>query len=318
MAKLTIAAPAKVNLHLRVAARRPDGFHDLESIFAALAFGDTLHFETLDDDNALEIEMAGDWALPPLPMEHNIIFRAVRGFRSQTGFVRGLRVGVEKRIPPGGGLGGGSSDAASTLLALNSLAGGQSLDGPSLAALAASLGSDVPFFLTETGAALATGRGERLEPLPSPAGLFLVLVNPGFPSETAAAFRLLDEYRAAGGPAHEGGEKPDSGLSGAALSRFLANSPRDWPFTNDFLPVFLHDFGQKPYKVSEAHAYRSIIAGLRDLGADFAGLSGAGSTCFGVFTRREQAAEAEKALSGHWNFVKFSFLLAHKAVAVLE
>jgi 4-diphosphocytidyl-2-C-methyl-D-erythritol kinase len=318
MAKLTIAAPAKVNLHLRVKARRPDGFHDLESVFVALAFGDTLYFETLNEDNALEIEMAGDCALPGLPTEQNIVFKAISGFRNQTGYVQGLRVRVEKRIPPGGGLGGGSSDAASTLLALNSLAGGRSLDGPSLAALAASLGSDVPFFLTETGAALVRGRGELIQTLPPPEGLFLVLVNPGFPSETAGAFRLLDEYRAAGGPAPDGGEKPDLGPLEAAVSRILTNSPRHWPFTNDFLPVFLHDFGQKPYKVSEAKAYRSIIGGLRDLGADFAGLSGAGSTCFGVFAQQERAQEAEKVLSGRWNFAKFSFLLAHRAIAVLE
>ena len=198
MAILTIQAPAKVNLYLRIKERRPDGFHNLESIFAALAFGDTLHFELLDEEGALEIRMEGQFsgedAIPP---GKNLIFRAISLFRSKTGYSQGLRVRVDKRIPLGGGLGGGSSDAASSLIALNALykTNGGFLDDDSMSEMAALLGSDAPFFLGETGASYVSGRGERLWPLKAPENLFLVLVNPGFPSETPEAFRLVDEFR---------------------------------------------------------------------------------------------------------------------------
>jgi 4-diphosphocytidyl-2-C-methyl-D-erythritol kinase len=319
MPKITVEAPAKVNLHLRVKARRPDGFHDLESIFVSLAFGDALHFELLSEDKALEILMEGDSAAlaavpAALPTEKNIIFKAVSLFRIRTGFDQGLRVRVEKRIPLGGGLGGASSNAASTLLALNSLyvaASGSPLSTDSLAEMAASLGSDVPFFLTKSGAAWVTGRGEKIRPLEAPKNLFFVLVNPGFPSETAAAFRLLDEIRGA----LPGNRLNDADNPEAALINALAGPPRTWPFENDFLPVFLRDSARGD---ANARSYRKIIGQLRDLGADFAGLSGAGSTCFGVFAEREQAAEAEKSLSKTWKLVKYSFLLARRAIAVLE
>ena len=317
---LTIEAPAKVNLHLGIKNRRPDGFHDLESIFLALDFGDTLHFESLAAENTLEICMDGEHSgINALPPEKNIIFRAVSLFRKKTGYNRGLRVRVEKRIPPGGGLGGGSSDAASTLLALNMLAsadkGGllgpglldRGLLGPhSLAEIAASLGSDVPFFLYKAGAAWVSGRGEIIKPVEVPLAckpaFFFVLVNPGFPSETAEAFRLLNEYRM---------EHKSNGAdticetaaehSGQALIKALADHPRNWPFENDFAPVFIH---------LKKYVYQDIIAQLRELGADFAGLTGAGSTCFGVFTERVQAEKACEVLLKTRNFVIITFPLA--------
>ena len=311
MPKLTIAAPAKVNLHLRITAKRPDGFHDLESLFASLDFGDTLHFEVLDADEALELRMEGEGKAAAVPPEQNIIYRAVSLFRSRTGYRRGLWIRVEKRIPLGGGLGGGSSDAASTLLALNSLAGCP-LDAASLAETAAALGSDAPFFLAETGAAWVRGRGELVRPLAAPQNLWLVLVNPGFSSGTAAAFRLLDGYRAACGA------QPAACPPEDELVRALAGSPKTWPFVNDFLPVFTGDSGQDFGHGSTAGAYRDMLAALGKLGADFAGLSGSGATCFGVFTDREQALGAERILSQTWKFVKYSFLLARRAIAVLE
>ena len=326
MPKLTIAAPAKINLHLRVKEKRPDGFHELESVFAALAFGDTLHFELLPEDSALEIEMHGDFPqAAALPIEQNLIYKAVSRFRSHSGYTRGLRVRVEKRIPLGGGLGGGSSDAASTLLALNCLsangaagdaasgaASGGPLDAAALAEIAASLGSDVPFFLAETGAAWVRGRGERIRPLVSPKNLSVVLVNPGFESETAAAFRLLDALRASGSVKPAPCPPPD------ALIRLFAESPRNWPFVNDFLPVFTHNSAQNPGSVSAAAAYRDILAAFTELGADFAGLSGAGATCFGVFAEREQAEKTGQILSRTWNCVKVTFLLARRPIPVLE
>jgi 4-diphosphocytidyl-2-C-methyl-D-erythritol kinase len=294
---LTVQAPAKINIHLEVKNTRSDGFHSLRSVFLALSFGDTLHFEPLSPSESLEIRMR-----PVIPIEKNITFKAVSLFRRHTGFNQGLRIRVDKRIPLGGGLGGGSSDAAAALLALNTLATDASfppLDSASLAALAASLGSDVPFFLNNTGAALVTGRGEIIQPLAIRAGLWIVLVNPGFHSDTGEAFRLLDQFR----EAFRASEGEFFEHLSSDFSAILDGPPRAWPFTNDFLPVFFQDSGLKA-------AYSAILNRLKDEGAEFAGLSGAGSSCFGVFSDRKSALKAKNELSKKWNFVKTTFPLA--------
>ncbi|MDR0301995.1 MAG: 4-(cytidine 5'-diphospho)-2-C-methyl-D-erythritol kinase [Treponema sp.] len=274
---LIITAPAKVNLHLAVLERRPDGFHNLESVFLALDFADTLFFEPFDQENALEIDMKTGSV--PIPAEKNIIFRTISLFRAKTGFFQGLRVKVEKRIPIGGGLGGGSSNAASTLLALNKLASSP-LNRDSLLEMGASLGSDIPFFLREIPAAKVTGRGECIEPIDIPR-LFLVLVNPGFHSDTAAAYRLLDKKRE--GEKIASSKAPENGIA--------FNS-----FWNDFLPVF-----EEP----EKSVYNDIIAQLEEIGAEYANLSGSGSTCFGVFYDRAKAEKAAVVLRDKWSFSEF-------------
>jgi len=301
MTTLTLKAPAKINLHLQVKEKRTDGFHELDSVFAALDFGDVLHFESLGESLSHDGELLIEMDAPPdtrqaLPPSKNIISRAVALFRERTGFHTGLKIRLEKRIPLGGGLGGGSSDAASTLLALNTLAGDRSsgvapLDADALAELGAVLGSDVPFFLMGCAAARVGGRGETVQPLKIPPGLWIVLVNPGFSSDTGEAFRLLDQFRA---------ETAETAEIAAGIA--VPDTPGDWPFTNDFLPVFLRN---------PAHntAYQNMLGQLREQGAEFAGLSGAGSTCFGVFTDRGRAQKAQERLQLQWNFVKFSFFL---------
>jgi 4-diphosphocytidyl-2-C-methyl-D-erythritol kinase len=299
--KLSIAAPAKVNLHLAVNNRRQDGFHDLESVFLAVDFGDILHFDPVPGENEAEIIMEG--LKFNLLLEQNIIFKALSLFRSRTGFNQSMKIKVEKRNPPGGGLGGGSSDAASALLALNKLAGSPLSPGE-LMEMALSLGSDVPFFICQTAAALVTGRGETIEPLEA-SEFYLVLVNPGFPSDTAAAFRLLDEYRVKNGSekaSRKGAETQKKfEISEALNPNSSSASPRlcvrnfDHYF-NDFLPVFSE---------KERTAYNGIISRLRELGAVYANLSGAGSTCFGVFIEKKQAEDAAAALRKDWDFAEF-------------
>ena len=318
---MKVEAPAKLNLHLQIGDRRPDGFHDIESLFAALAWGDTLSFETFPKPQALEIRM--DWqplgalfsdGLPAIPPEKNIISRAVSLFRSRTGYEEGLKITVEKRIPPGGGLGGGSSDAAATLLALNRLAseGKNPVSDAALAEMGASLGSDVPFFFhADTGIAWISGRGERVQPLELPESarnLSIVLVNPGFSSDTAEAYRLFDLWR--------GKNPPILPQDSAFLLKSLSGPPQNWPFFNDFLTVFKAASkaaaGESPSMSETFTIYQSIIAGLREQGADFAGLSGSGSTCFGVFSGREKAGLARKNLVVLWPFVVDTFLLARQ------
>jgi 4-diphosphocytidyl-2-C-methyl-D-erythritol kinase len=353
---LKIEAPCKINLHLWIGDRRADGYHDLWSIFAALDFGDTLGFEILGVDGFCDIltdsQIPGvnpEFGSPvsvskgnqgsagtlgfPVPLEKNIVYKAVSLYRSRTGFNRGLRIYLEKRIPLGGGLGGGSSDAAAALMALNTLAGGP-LSLPELAELAEQLGSDVPFFLSG-GFAWVSGRGECIEPLSLPgnlpgragdlpdklqnssdklSNLSVVLVNPGFPSGTVEAFRQLDLWREKGWVG-----RGSSGPSDEALKQALGSHPRDWPYENDFLSVFLAGKDGETGMVSNAaKAYGDIISRLGALGADFSGLSGAGSTCFGIFTDGGTAEKAAKALKNEWNTVQLTFFLARSAVTVLE
>jgi len=307
MSAITIEAPAKLNLHLKVGNRRPDGFHDIESLFLALAFGDTLHFETTPLETAAPPEIRMNWQLSG----ENIISRAVSLFRERTGFNQGLNVTVEKRIPPGGGLGGGSSNAAAALLALNRLAADNGLlSGAELAEIAALLGSDVPFFLHNTTAAWVTGRGEQIQPLELPESLMnlaFVLVNPGFPSDTAEAYRLLDDIRLSQNFTTEYAEFLIRKPSFLRETPWLNNSsPREWPFFNDFLPVLSNS--------DKGSFYQRIMGELRELGAEFAGLSGSGSTCFGVFSGQSQAESARDNLRERWPFVIFSFLLARRTI----
>ena len=299
-----IQAPCKINVHLSIGNKRPDGFHDLESIFATLALSDTLRFERMGGEGESILSINHEISGQALPVEQNLVLKAVSLFRERTGFRAAFRIRLDKRIPAGAGLGGGSSDAASTLLALNHLAD-QPLSGGELSEMAALLGSDVPFFLAG-GAAFVSGRGERVEPVKSPQGLWVVLVQPPFSSDTSCAYRLLDRERR---PVREGllGRR----LSKKALIRALEDDPATWPFYNDFLPVFLEQGG------TEAAAYRSVLENLRNSGASFAGLSGSGSCCFGVFTAEKMAKNAEKTLSSGKNNTILTFFLAQKANVVL-
>jgi 4-diphosphocytidyl-2-C-methyl-D-erythritol kinase len=325
-------APCKINLHLRVKERRPDGYHELESVFLALALGDTLHFELGDAGEADEFtaedgrprapgqEEAG--GLEEIPGPDNIVLKATALFRAKTGFDRALRIRLEKRVPLGAGLGGGSSDGAATLAALNGLAKQaghpRPLDGAELEKAAAELGSDAPFFLgllTAGGgdAAWVTGRGEHIRPIEGPPDCAVLLANPGFPSNTAEAYRLLDLRRAERGL----GNGPGTGLPAQSLIAALKGPPSRWPYGNDFLELFLAG------NDAQAAAYRSILEGLRSGGADFCGLTGSGSTCFGIFTEEGAAEKAAETLRGGGNtpergiFTVLTFPLAYLGKRVL-
>lgn len=312
----TIEAPGKINLHLAVGNRRADGYHDLVSVFVSLGFGDTLAFTALEGDfprNFTALELTGPFSgAEGLSPRENIVVRAAALFREKTGYDRPLRIALEKRIPPGGGLGGGSSDAASALLALDALAE-TCLGAGELAKIGEKLGSDVPFFLYG-GAALVSGRGERVRPFEMPPGrLSVLLVNPGFSSGTAAAFAKLDEFRARNARIADsfgklfGKECP----AGEDLIRFLGENPASWPYVNDFLPVLRED-------KERGEAYKRIFRDLEGAGADFSGLSGSGSTCFGIFADKESAERAFDALFRSWSFVKLTFFLAYNPRPVLK
>ncbi len=190
---LELPSPCKINLLLNILGRRPDGFHELETVMHPVALWDTLRVEAAAEGIGLTCND------PLVPTgETNLVCRAAAAFLQATGLQTGLRFQLEKRIPTAAGLGGGSSNAATTLLGLNQL-WNQPLPPSGLARLAATLGSDVPFFL-HGGPALATGRGEQVEPvgeLPAMRGVWVLLIHPGFGVATPWAYRQLANFPAA-------------------------------------------------------------------------------------------------------------------------
>lgn len=188
---MKVAAPCKTNLFLEVLERRPDGFHELDTVFTTLALADALELELLLDGR-LELVVEGD---PTVPADAtNLVWRAADALRVAAGRPDlGARLLVLKRVPAGGGLGGGSSDAAAALVALDAL-WRTALGEARLLELAAGLGSDVPFFL-RGGLQRGQGRGERLAPLTPPARpLDLVLVLPGFACPTGQVYGALGPF----------------------------------------------------------------------------------------------------------------------------
>jgi 4-diphosphocytidyl-2-C-methyl-D-erythritol kinase len=259
--KLVAEAFAKVNLSLVVLGKRPDGFHELDTVFQAVGLADRLTFE---DGEGLTLEV-DDPSIPSGP--ENLVVRAARALAEEAHVKPRARIVLEKRIPAGGGLGGGSSDAAVTLLGLSAL---WALDLPfeRLAGLGAELGSDVPFFLFG-GTARGLGRGERIEPLPDPAPAGVVLVMPPFPVATPDVFRGL------GAPGWSGGTR------GAAAGRGIEDR-------NDLEPAAEALFP----------ALREVREALGAVGASQARLSGSGSTVFGLFPDLAAASEAARRLEG--------------------
>lgn len=168
-----VPAPGKLNLFLHVTGRRSDGYHLLQSVFVPIDWADTLHFERRQDGLITREDLNSD--APPLP-DNDLIVRAAQALRQATGCPHGVHIGLDKQLPQQAGLGGGSSDAATTLIALNRL-WDLRLPPPQLQQIGLTLGADVPFFL-QGDAAWVEGIGEQLTPLTLPISHFVVLKPP--------------------------------------------------------------------------------------------------------------------------------------------
>lgn len=191
MTRLTVSAPAKINLTLDVGSRRPDGYHDIRSVMQTIALHDTLEIAPTPDRPGVHLRVMGDEAEGVPTDETNIVHRAAARLQSLAQNAPGLQITLTKRIPSQAGLGGGSSDAAATLHGVNALLGGP-LSLNHLTDVAATLGADVPFFLSG-GTALVEGLGERVTPLLELAPPWpLVIVKPPVGVPTAWAYGALD------------------------------------------------------------------------------------------------------------------------------
>jgi 4-diphosphocytidyl-2-C-methyl-D-erythritol kinase len=268
-----IDAPAKVNLRLTVLGREASGYHALETIFCAVSLADRV--QVADGDPGIDLRVVGDVATGPA--EQNLAARAARRFHHGLGLEPACRILLRKRIPAAAGLGGGSSDAAATLKALNVLHG-DPFDRATLLGWAAELGSDVPFFLGASTLAIARGRGERLLGVPPLPSRPLLIAHPGTAIPTAAAFARLDELRA---PAHSPAPLP-------LLPADLASWPRiEALAANDFEVVARE----------RVPTMDRALQHLRDAGARIALLAGSGSAVFGIFPEDRDPAPAERRLA---------------------
>ena len=281
-------APAKVNLGLRVVGRRPDGYHELESLFVPLELADRVEIR-IEPAREPQVELRLATAAEGVPSgTENLANRAALRFLGSARLAARVSIRLEKRIPAGAGLGGGSSDAGCVLRALASRFSG-ALAASHLAALALELGADVPFFL-DPRPAWVSGIGEAIQPLEDVPGLDLVLVTPAPQLATADVFRSFDAALTPAGPGRRMPPLRDG--PGRVLIAALANEKADqWGtgseelaglFENDLAPV-----------ASRLHAgIERVRAELERLGARAVGMSGSGPTMFGIFPSSEQARAA--------------------------
>src|ERR1019366_8811347 len=175
MKSVRVPAHAKVNLRLEILGRRPDGYHELRTIFQSITLHDTLTLETIRKPG-IDLRIAGNSQLAGEPGPDNLVYRAIRDLSRAIGFRQGVRAVLTKRIPVGRGLGGGSSDAAAALIGMLRLTG-KRIEGARLSEIASGLGADVPFFL-HGGRALGIGRGDETYPLPDVPRRTLLVVSP--------------------------------------------------------------------------------------------------------------------------------------------
>ncbi|MEJ2503259.1 MAG: 4-(cytidine 5'-diphospho)-2-C-methyl-D-erythritol kinase [Gemmatimonadota bacterium] len=283
--RVIVAAPAKVNLWLRVGPPLSSGFHALDTLFCGLDLADTVTVTTRDDAETSELEVSHAAPLettPSLgPEWENLALRAARAFEARARRTCPVHIQLVKRIPAGAGLGGGSSDAAAVLRALNRLHP-QVVSPDDLMAAAVQLGSDVPFFAANRPLALGAGRGETLRALPPLPPRPVVLVLPELAIHTGGAYRWLDEARAEQKVAELPAEPPDPGeLTWDVVAERAGN---------DFEAVV---FDRYP-------VLAEIRDGLRAGGAIPALLAGSGASLFGVFADADAADAAAEALAVRW------------------
>jgi len=265
---MTVKSFAKINLGLEIVRKRPDGYHDIRTLFQTVSLADELDIEP-EPDGALEL--SGDD--PAVAWDGtNLIFRAARLLQEERASARGARIAVRKRIPAGRGLGGGSSNAAATLLALDGM-WGLGLGPGGLAPQARSLGADVPFFL-KGGLCLGEEIGDKLTPLPDFAPLSCLFVFPSFPIPTPSVYAGVDASLTSPGKVSK-------------IERFLESGDFGL-LENDLERVIFRAY-------PELERWTNFF---REQGALLSQVSGSGSAVYGLFPDPASAEAARRRLPG--------------------
>jgi 4-diphosphocytidyl-2-C-methyl-D-erythritol kinase len=269
---IQLRAPAKVNLFLEVLGRRPDGYHDILSVFQAISLSDIV---TVRLTEGCGTSLA--CSRKELETSDNLAFRAAEAFRRAAGFDGGIGIELEKAIPVQGGLGGGSSDAAAVLKGLNELLGG-ALGSQELARIGAEIGSDVPFFLSG-GTARVTGRGEHVEPIECAGEYTYVVYYPGFGVSTAAVYGNLRR------------KLTDNAQNDKLLCSFLAKGELD--AATDYFHNRLEETAfELERRLIEACATMQRCVSTRVM------LCGSGASLFSAFVDADRAQKSYEALKG--------------------
>ena len=258
---------AKINLGIEILGKREDGYHEIITLFQTVGLYDLLEFRPLPED---AIILEGDDGTVPWD-ESNLIYRTAALLKKRFDLKQGIKIRAEKKIPSGRGLGGGSSNAAVTLLVLNEL-WRIGLDKKLLMGLGATLGADVPFFL-EGGLCLGQGKGDRIIPLEDLAPLFCLLVLPSLSLSTAAVYESIPRALTSQGKESK-------------IDRFL--SSRELGFLeNDLEKTVFYLYPQ----------IKEIKDSLREQGSELSLMSGSGSAVFGLFADKQRAEKALRAVA---------------------
>jgi len=267
MHKIELNSPAKINIGLNIIKKRQDGYHDLETIFYPLLLSDIISFEKSNssnfDTNLSEIN----------DLDSNLVTDTIKLMENELNRDLSVKINLQKNIPIGAGLGGGSSNAAATLKAINQLYN-LNLSYQFLSSLALQLGSDVPYFLSPVPT-YAASRGELLTRIQLSLGYPILLVNPGIHISTKWAF-----------------DKIIPGKNKFLLKTFLEKSKMNIEIMKDYIT---NDFEEIVFK--EYPAVGNIKDKLYEYGAEFALMTGTGSTVFGIFRNLQKARKAEEIFS---------------------
>lgn len=269
-----IKCPAKINLSLDVTSRRSDGYHNLEMIMQEIKLFDIITFAITENSKTTEITLSSEnKALPD--DSTNLITKAAKLFSQETGKTFYAKISVEKNIPMGAGLGGGSSDAAGTLLALNKIFG-TNLPKEKLAKMGKELGADVPFFIYG-GCMLAEGIGEKLTPMPALKNIFILVATPPIHISTAYVYKELVLDHTTPHPDTKNVIKALQTQDIELLSKAAGNvletvTTKDYPQINEYKQV------------------------MKNHNCVYSLMSGSGSSVFGIFTDKEAAQSASESL----------------------
>lgn len=256
---VTVLAPAKINLFLQVLGKRPDGYHEIHSLMQTINLYDTLRVTTAESGISLTCD---DPTLPSGPS--NLAWRAARLLLDRSKLDSGVNIDLQKRIPTGAGLGGGSSDAAAVMKAINELHD-LGISSQQMMEWGAELGSDIPFFFS-SGTALASGRGEKIESIDTFMGYFVLLIIPNFPISTKDAYQGLRLY----------------------LTNFSRRGDIDIKASGAFFFKTLYRIGNdfQQQAVTIHPELESCMKVLYRGGAGYVALSGSGSAFFGLFEQQ--------------------------------
>ena len=265
MNKLNVISPAKINLDLIIKSKRSDNYHEISSLIQPIDLNDVISITCTNSSNLIEIDFPNN----NVPLEENLITKAAESFYQLFGINQSIKISVRKRIPIGSGMGGGSSNAAATLLGLSKIFNIDSFD--KLLEIGDSLGADVPFFLY-CRTARVSGKGEEISIVETPPKLRYLLIFPGFSSETKELYDLWDSK-----------ESFNSNDIDRNKIKKIIFKKEELYLRNDFIPLLLE-------KNSE---YARIFTTLDNLGFENYSISGSGSTIFSVLNNEAATKEAE-------------------------